>query len=270
MISLVACNTNNSTPKQEEQPKPAQTEIKSSDKNTLKTIRNIVLTPIGSLPHDNRAYTQGLLYSNGILYEGTGEYGFSSVRKLNPKTGEVQKKISVNFKYFGEGIALYKDKIYELTWKAGVCNVYDANSLQYLNSFRYTGEGWGITNVSNDKLVMSDGSSTLKFINPADFSVIKSIDVVENGALLVNINELENVKGEIWGNIWYEDRVVRIDPNNGNALGSLDFSFLRNDQANNPNAEVLNGIAFDEASSTLYVTGKNWDKIYLFKVDFQY
>ena len=215
--------------------------------------------------HDTHAFTQGLIYHNGYLYESTGQRGQSSLRKINPKTGEVIKKIDIADEYFAEGLALYKNKLYQLTWVSHICFIYDFQTFKKNGSFDYDGEGWGITN-NNDNLIMSDGTNMLRFIDPVTYNVTKSIPVVDNnGSPVFNLNELEYVNGEIWANIWQTNRIARIDASTGVVNEFIDFSELWNYLKVTTGTDVLNGIAYDYDTKTFYITGKNWDKMFEIK-----
>ncbi len=214
-----------------------------------------------SHPHDPRAFTQGLLIADGVLFESTGQYGRSSVRRVELTTGRVEQATELADHYFGEGLALVGERLYQLTWKAGVALVYDLKSLKPVGRFDYDGQGWGLTYDGRD-LIMSDGSATLKRIDPADFSVLGTIRVRENGQPVDRLNELECIDGEIWANIWFADRIVRIDPSDGRVIGSLDASALKAALPAGGSPDVLNGIAWDAATRTLYLTGKYWSRLF--------
>jgi glutamine cyclotransferase len=223
-------------------------------------------TPVSSYkivhtyPHDPGAFTQGLLYHDGYLYEGTGMHGESSVRKVELSTGKVLQKIDLPRSYFGEGIVLWKDKLIELTWQTRIGFVYDRATFNQLRSFTYSREGWGITQ-DGKQLIMSDGSATLFFWDPETFKEIGHLDVDDKGSPVTNLNELEFIRGEIYANVWQTDRIARISPANGHVLGWIDLSRLHA-QADTPANNVLNGIAYDAKQSRLFVTGKNWPKLF--------
>lgn len=221
--------------------------------------------PTSSIPHDVKSFTQGLLYHNGSLYEGTGERGESVVRKLNPSTGEVEQNVPVDDRYFGEGLAFLEGKFYELTWTAGVCLVYDEN-LKFQKQLLYGTEGWGLTVEPTEKLlVFSDGSSQIRFLDPSNFLTKRRIDVVDgNGQEVTRLNELEWVKGEIWANVWMSDSICRIDPRTGKIVGWVKLPALVA-ETQTGNDDVLNGIAYDPETDTLWLTGKLWPKIYKFE-----
>jgi glutamine cyclotransferase len=211
-------------------------------------------------PHDPGAFTQGLAIEGGRLYEGTGQYGASTVRRVDLASGRPEKQRALGPRYFGEGIAILSGLLYQLTWQNGVVVVYDLETFEVDRTMQYEGEGWGLTHDGRE-LIMSDGSATIRFRNPETFAVTREIEVRDNGAPVARLNELEYVDGEIWANIWYDDRIVRISPANGVVLGYIDLSKLYPPTARTSEA-VLNGIAYDAAAKRLFVTGKNWPQLY--------
>ncbi len=215
---------------------------------------------IHTYPHDADAFTQGLVYNDGFLYEGTGIKGRSSVRKVELATGKVLQKIELPFEYFGEGIVLWKDKLIELTWQSRIGFVYDRETLTQVRSFTYNREGWGITH-DGKRLIMSDGSSTLFFWDPETFQEIGHLDVDDKGAPVPELNELEYIHGEIYANVWMTDRIARISPSTGHVLGWIDLAGLHV-EAETAENNVLNGIAYDAKQNRLFVTGKNWPKLF--------
>jgi glutamine cyclotransferase len=211
-------------------------------------------------PHDPNAFTQGLAIAGGQLYEGTGLYGQSTIRKVDLTTGRVEKRRPIDATYFGEGIAILGDHLYELTWQHGIGIVYDLATFSQQRTFQYTGEGWGLTQDGRE-LILSDGSSKLRFLDPQTFAVVREIDVRDHGQPVTKLNELEYVEGEIWSNVWYDDRIARISPTTGEVLGWIDLAALYPKSARSSEA-VLNGIAYDAAAKRLFVTGKNWPQLY--------
>ncbi len=212
-------------------------------------------------PHDPAAFCQGLTIEDGVLYEGTGRYGQSSLRKVDLKTGKVLSIFRLNPKLFGEGIAISGDTIVQLTWQNRVGFVFDKQSLKHQQSFRYTGEGWGIT-YDGKQLIISDGSATLRLLDPKTFKVVKRITVRDRGKQVEHLNELEYVEGEIFANVWGSDHLVRIEPETGKVVGWIDLRGLLKWQER-PGAEaVLNGIAYDQKTKRLFVTGKLWPKLF--------
>ncbi len=211
-------------------------------------------------PHDPGAFTQGLVFSDGYLYEGTGMVGESSVRKVELNSGKVVQKIDVPPPYFGEGIVLWKDKLIELTWQTKIGFVYDRATFKQLGTFTYNREGWGITH-DGKRLIMSDGSATLYFWDPETLREIGHLDVDDKGSPVQNLNELEFVHGEIYANVWQTERIARISPVTGHVIGWIDLSGLLS-AAERRGTDVMNGIAYDAKQSRLFVTGKRWPKLF--------
>lgn len=212
-------------------------------------------------PHDVNAFTQGLAVVNGQMYEGTGKKGESTLRKVDLKTGRVELYVPLDSEYFGEGITVLGDRIYQVTWQNRVGVVYDLKTMNPLSTFRYTGEGWGLAN-DGKRLILSDGTSMLRFLDPNTFEVVKRLRVRGPNGQIDKLNELEFVKGEILANIWYSDRIARISPETGEVIGWIDLSTLYPAKKRATKEDVLNGIAYDEKNDKLFVTGKNWPKIY--------
>ena len=212
-------------------------------------------------PHDPGAYTQGLVFHDGKLLESTGQVGHSSLRRVEIETGKVLQKVDVYAPYFAEGITLLKGKIYQLTWQHGVGYIYDAWTFQKLGEFHYQGEGWGLAN-DGQCLILSDGSNRIRFLDPENFEVRKTIAVVDGGAPVNELNELEYVQGEIYANIWHADRIARIDPRTGGVVGWIELTGLLARGEVSDEEAVLNGIAYDETNGRLFVTGKLWPKLF--------
>ena len=212
-------------------------------------------------PHDPGAYTQGLVFHDGKLLESTGQVGHSSLRRVEIETGKVLQKVDVGVPYFAEGITLLKSKIYQLTWQHEVGYIYDAWTFQKLGEFHYQGEGWGLAN-DGQSLILSDGSNRIRFLDPANFEVRKTIAVVDGGAPVNELNELEYVQGEIYANIWHADRIARIDPRTGGVVGWIELTGLLARGEVSDEEAVLNGIAYDETNGRLFVTGKLWPKLF--------
>ena len=220
---------------------------------------------VNAYPHDTGAFTQGLIFVDGKLYEGTGQEGRSSLREVELQSGRVLKKVDVPVPFFAEGITLLNGKIYQLTWQHQIGFIYNAQTLQKTGEFNYTGEGWGITN-DGHSLIISDGSNRLKFLDPDSFRVTKTIAVTDGGTRVNQLNELEYVNGEIYANIWHDQRIVTIDPQNGRVTGWIDLSGLLQPGAVTDEEAVLNGIAYDQASGRLFVTGKLWPQLFEIKL----
>ena len=215
-------------------------------------------------PHDPEAFTQGLQYVDGVFYEGTGLHGKSSIRKVAIQTGKVLQKRDVSAEHFGEGITVWKNTLIELTWQTHVALVYDRATFQPAKQFSYAGEGWGLTH-DGTNLIMSDGSSELRVLDPVTFVERRRISVSAVGVPLKNLNELEYVKGEIFANVWQTDYVARIAPDSGRVTGYIDLRGLLT-SAERAKTDVLNGIAYDETHDRLFVTGKLWPKVFEIKL----
>jgi glutamine cyclotransferase len=220
---------------------------------------------VAAYPHDPNAFTQGLAIDGGRLYEGTGLYGASSVRRVDLASGRPEKQRALNARYFGEGIAILDGSLYQLTWQNGVVVVYDLETFEVERTMQYEGEGWGLTH-DGTHFIMSDGSATIRFRDPQTFAVVREIEVRDRGAPVPRLNELEYVDGEIWANIWYDDRIARIEPATGEVRGYLDLRTLYPASARGSEA-VLNGIAYDSAAKRLFVTGKNWPQLFEIEVE---
>jgi len=218
---------------------------------------------IAAYPHDPAAYTQGLAVVGGRLYEGTGRYGASSIRRVDLTTGRVEKIHAIGNEYFGEGIAILGSRLYELTWKNQLAFVYDLDTFNVVQTFQYPTEGWGLTH-DGTNLILSDGSATLRFLDPATFKTVREITVRDGDQPVTKLNELEYIDGEIWSNVWYDDRIARISPADGRVLGWIDLAGLYPQSARGSD-DVLNGIAYDAAKRRLFVTGKDWPQ--LFEID---
>ena len=220
---------------------------------------------VNTYPHDRGAFTQGLLFLNGVLYESTGQYGQSSLRKVELKTGKVLQQVNVPDQYFAEGLALLDGKLYQLTWQDRVGFVYDLNTFNQEKQFFYPFEGWGLA-TDGKSLILSDGSDQIRFIEPLTFTVQRTINVRENGRPVADLNELEYIKGQIYANVWQTDRIVRIDPATGQVTRDYDLSGLLPPEDREPNTDVLNGIAYDPDGDHLYITGKLWPKLFEIKL----
>lgn len=215
-------------------------------------------------PHDPEAFTQGLTIADGTLYEATGLNGRSSVRKVKLENGEVLQIRRVPDHYFGEGIAVWRDRIFELTWQSGIGFIYDRQSLEKIGTFSYTGEGWGLTD-DGRRLIMSDGSSWLRFLDPQTQRETGRLQVRDGRRPVAQLNELEFVKGEILANIWQTEKVARIDPKTGRVLGWIDFAGLLSPR-DAVGVDVMNGIAYDAVHDRLFVTGKLWPRLFEVKI----
>ncbi|HWG51166.1 MAG TPA: glutaminyl-peptide cyclotransferase [Candidatus Acidoferrales bacterium] len=212
-------------------------------------------------PHDPQAYTQGLVYKDGYLYEGTGLNGRSSLRKVRLETGEVLQRVDLPPELFGEGIALLGGKIFQLTWKAGTGFIYDAHDFHLLRKFSYPGEGWGLT-TDGHLLYMSDGTPEIRVLNPETLKEIRRIKVHDAASPVNELNELEFINGELFANIWQTDRIARISPRTGKVVGWVDLSGILSPMYRRTPDAVLNGIAYDPQGKRLFVTGKLWPNIF--------
>jgi glutamine cyclotransferase len=215
---------------------------------------------ISTYPHDKNAFTQGLAYEGGFLYEGTGLHGRSTLRQVALASGDVVKVVELPERYFGEGIVVYADKVVQLTWRANTGFVYDKESFALRYTFTYPTEGWGITH-DGKRLIMSDGTSTLRFLNPETFREIDRIEVTDDEGPVSGLNELEYVNGEIYANVWPTDRIAMISPETGLVTGWLDLTGLRPEGGSDA-TDVLNGIAYDAEHDRLFVTGKLWPVLF--------
>lgn len=219
----------------------------------------VAVQQVRSYPHDSTAFTQGLVWRGGTLFESTGRYGESSLRRVELETGRVIQKVDLADTYFAEGLAAVGDTLYQLTWKEGVAFKYDANTMQPAGQVSYTGEAWGLTS-DGTRLIVSDGSSYLTFIDPRTFQIDTTLRVINGGQPVDQLNELEWVRGEVWANVWHTQQIVRIDPATGRVKGTLDLSALI-PPVSDPEG-VLNGTAYDEQANRLLVTGKLWPRLY--------
>jgi len=228
-------------------------------------VRYYTFEVVNSYPHDPDAFTQGLVFEGGFLYESTGLYGRSTVRKIDIKTGVVLASRNLEKSYFGEGLAIAEDRIFQLTWKEKTCFVYDKNSIILLKSFAYPGQGWGLAYDGKD-LIMSDGTGVLRFMDAPTFKEKRRVEVEDRGSQISLLNELEYVEGEIWANIWQKDQIVRISPGTGRVTGWIDLKGLRDIADARDSEAVLNGIAYDAAGGRLFVTGKNWPRLFEIRI----
>lgn len=259
MLLISSCQNNSPNKKNEN---------KSSENTNSYYVmpREISFTIVEKIPHDKKAYTQGLIFFDNFLFESTGQYGQSTIRKVNPTTGEVVQKERLPNLYFGEGIAIADNLIYMLTWQSQLCMVIDLKNFEVKETFAYSGEGWGLT-FDGNYLIMSDGSNILKFIDRETKKIVKTLQVIYNNSPVSMLNELEMIDGKIWANIYMEDRIVIINPESGNVEQLVDFSNLRSNEKNNFDAEVLNGIAYDKNGGFIYLTGKYWANYYKIKIN---
>ena len=216
---------------------------------------------VNRYPHDPNSFTQGLVFVDGFLFEGTGLRGRSSLRKVDLTSGTILQYRNLPARFFGEGITVYHNKLIQLTWRAKLGFVYDKDTFQVLETFHYPTEGWGITH-DGKHLIMSDGTSILYFLHPKTYKEVGRIEVRDLKGPVSNLNELEYIKGEIYANIWKTDRIARISPQTGEVLGWINLEGLLRPEDHNRRIDVLNGIAYDENNNRLFVTGKLWPKLF--------
>ena len=267
---------------------------KSNGNTSNTTVKTDAAVPVytyeivNTYKHDPTAFTEGLFFHDGFLYESTGEEGKSSVRKVELETGKVVQKFDLPKDSFGEGISMINDKIYQLTWQEGVCRVFDAKDFKLLREIKYEGQGWGMT-TDGTNLIMSSGMHIIKFVDPETFKTVRTITVLQpTGKPLFLLNELEYIKGEIWSNIWHSEDsqtgvagqgqlpniskpnyIARINPQDGKLLGWIDLANISPDDDvddDKRSENTLNGIAYDAANDRIFVTGKNWKKLFEIKV----
>lgn len=218
---------------------------------------------VNTYAHDRNAFTEGLAFNNGFLYEGTGLYGSSTLRKVDLVTGDVLQITELPAEYFGEGITVYDDNILQLTWQSHTGFIYDKDSFDLLRQFSYPTEGWGIA-YDGERLIMSDGTPRLHFLNPQTLEATGDIEVIDNNKPVSSLNELEYINGMVYANVWQTDRIAIIEPQDGHVTGWIDLSGLLQTQDYNGHVDVLNGIAYDEQADRLFVTGKLWP--FLFEI----
>lgn len=257
LSAVMACGCHTATRKRA----VAETADNAAASAAARVVKRYGVRTVAVYPHSTDAYTQGLLMADGKLYEGTGLNGRSQLRRIDLQSGEVEKRAELPRRYFGEGIALLGDKIYQITWTSGKAFVYDKASFARLSEFDYKGEGWGLT-TDGSKLYMSDGSNRIIVRNPATFAAERTIEVRMAGKALSGLNELEWIDGEIWANVYTTDTIVRISPADGSVTGIIDLQGLQSPTDVSFDTDVLNGIAYDAPTGRILVTGKNWNKIY--------
>lgn len=256
-----ACNTNNGSPDSDPTITPLPTGIAAP--------KTISYTVIAQHPHDTSAYTQGLQFYNGKMYEGTGDFTTSSLRITDYKTGNVEKKhLMGSDKIFGEGISIFNNKIYQLTWQSNIVYVYDVKNIDKpIKTFKWPYQGWGITN-NGKELIVSDGTANLYFVNPDDFKVKNTLAVEDNNGPVQELNELEYIDGFVYANVYQADYIVKIDPESGHVVGKMTMNNLLQASDNVPGrTDVLNGIAYDSISKTMFITGKRWPKLFEVKLN---
>ena len=247
----------------------------NSNKTSREPLPVYTYEVVKTYPHDPKAFTEGLFYNDGFLYESTGLEGHSTLRKVDLETGKIVQQFELPRESFGEGISLINGKIYQLTWREGLCSVFDAKDFSLIKEFDYPGEGWGMT-TDGTVLYMTDRTHVIRVMDPETFKPVKQLVVLrEDGKPLYQINELEFIKGEIWANVWHSEEpqilgkpnyIARIDPSNGKLLGWIDLQGISPDDVARDSENTLNGIAYDAAGDRVFVTGKNWKKLFEIKV----
>jgi len=260
LLLVAACTQPGGTP----QPPPTPTSVIPTSPPDLAPsdpVPAYTFRVVNVYPHDWGAFTQGLVIQDGVLYEGTGLHGQSSLRRVDLETGAILLSVALAPEYFGEGIAVLGTKIYQLTWQSQVGFVYDRESFHLLGSFSYPTEGWGLTH-DGQRLIMSDGTATLHFLNPETLAETGQVQVQNQGQPVVQLNELEYIHGEVWANVWQTNQIARVDPGTGQVVGWLDLSGLLTPKDLSQPVDVLNGIAYDWDRDRLFVTGKWWPKLF--------
>ncbi|HMG83598.1 MAG TPA: glutaminyl-peptide cyclotransferase [Ferruginibacter sp.] len=258
-VAIISCNSASNN-------QPAQ-QTDTAAASGIPVPKNITVNIIGMYPHDTSAFTEGLQFHDGKLYEGTGDYQASALQVEDIKTGKVEQKHTMGTaNIFGEGIQVFKGKIYQLTWTNHFVNVYDENNIDKpIKTLQWPNEGWGMTNNGTD-LIISDGTSNLYFVNPDDFKIISTLQVVDNLGPVDQINELEYIDGYVYANVWQTDYIIKIDPANGHIVGKISLPDLIHQYAPaqyiEGRTDVLNGIAWDSTTQKMYITGKRWPKIF--------
>jgi glutaminyl-peptide cyclotransferase len=234
--------------------------------NTPDGPRAVSYSIVNTYPHDTSSFTQGLILYKGNLYEGTGEYGRSHLQKIGLTDGKIQQQTSLDAKFFGEGITILRDTIYQLTWQEKLVFAYTLKDLKKVKEFKIDTQGWGIT-TNGQELIVSDGSSNLYYYNPSTFQLLRTQSITEGGSLSYNLNELEYIDGYIYANQWQAPYILKIDPGSGAIVGKIDLTDVWNRvKAKDPKVDVPNGIAYDTASKKIYITGKKWPELYEIKL----
>jgi glutamine cyclotransferase len=259
VVPLVVFSACCAAPAQEQAPTPPAADGKQAP--APPEVTHYQYKVVRTYPHDRQSFTQGLVYQEGLIYEGTGLYGRSAILRWDLKTGNVLKKLRLPDKYFGEGITLFEDKLIELTWKSKVGFVYSKDTFTPRTQFRYPMEGWGLTH-DGKRLILSDGTATLHFLDPNTYAEIGRLEVRNDGRPIRNINELEFIDGQIYANVWPSDMIVTISPKTGRITGMIDMVGLYSDPGPRDSDAVLNGIAYMPETRHLLVTGKLWPKLY--------
>jgi glutaminyl-peptide cyclotransferase len=246
-------------------PEPAGSKPTMASQAKKQHVPVVGIKVVKTFPHDPHAFTQGLEYYGGFLYESTGETGQSSVRKIELETGKVLQKTELSSEFFGEGLTIFQGKIYQLTWLTKVGFVYDLRTFRKLREFHFYGEGWGLAHDAKN-LILSDGTNTLRFLDPETFAVVRKLEVYDQKQAVTNLNELEYIENEIYANVWHANRIARIDARSGQVRAWIDCSMIAAEEQKEPEG-VLNGIAYDPARHRFFVTGKDWAHVYEIRVE---
>ncbi len=268
MIWALSCSGGTTAPQPNVKPSPAKTGVSAP-------LPVYGFEIVNTYPHDPKAFTQGLFHHDGFLYESTGQEGSSTLRKVDIQTGKVVQKFDLPREDFGEGIALLGNNVYQLIWRGGIARVFDVNDFKLIREHRYSGEGWGLT-TDGTHLFMTDGTHVIRVLDPETFRSVRMISVMrEDGKPLMQLNELEYVKGEIWANVWHSEEphilgklnhIARVDPATGKLLGWINLDGISPDDVRRDKENTLNGIAYDPVGDRIFVTGKNWRKLFEIKV----
>ncbi len=240
---------------------PLPSSIPTPKPSPLRSTPSYDYTIVNTYPHDPEAYTQGLVFDDGVLYEGTGLRGASTLRKVELETGKVLKEYQLPERFFGEGVTLWEDTLIQLTYQSRIGFVYDKESFLLRKKFTYPTDGWGITH-DGKHLIMSDGTATLHYLDPETFEEVKRIEVHDNATPVTHLNELEFIKGTVFANVWPTNRIARISPETGEVVGWVDLGGLLSKEDYQQPVDILNGIAYDDTNDRLFVTGKYWPKLF--------
>ena len=264
LIASTACSSDKNQSDYKAEP-ASKVQVNDNSSSEEPSTKYSEIKIIEKLPHDTNAYTQGLYFYKGFLYETTGQYSESSLRKIDPNNGEILNKVNLPPQYFAEGMTIVNDEVYILTWMETVCFVYDVNTFKKLREYRYQGQGWGLTH-NNGNLIMTNGSSNL-YVYDLEFNFKHTIPVYYNNSTQFNLNELEFTNNYVFANIYTQDAIAVIDYQTGDVVSKIDASILRAEVYGQQDAEVLNGIAYDAATETFYLTGKNWHLLFKAKIN---
>lgn len=248
------------SPTPEPTPTPTPTATPTGETSPISYTYEVIIV----YPHDSNAFTQGLVIDEGVMYEGTGLTGESSLRRVDLETGDVLQIYELPSNLFGEGITVFDDKIIQLTWQSQIGFVYDKSSFDLLQNFSYSTQGWGIT-TDGTRLIMSDGSANLYFLNPETFEKTGQVEVHDGNVSVTKLNELEYINGEVYANVWLTNKIAIINPNTGQVTGLIDLTGIYTPGTGDSN-NVLNGIAYDSANNRLFVTGKKWSQLFEIKL----